>query len=79
MAFAFENAVARRPAGYISPERLTTLKHIFDMVCDEAAIPPEASGERSALAAKILLAGETITSEMMLVLTAMQAAMEQRR
>jgi hypothetical protein len=79
MPFAFENAVVERQAGYISPERLTTLKNIFDTVCDEAAIPPDARGDRDALAAKILATSETITSEMMLVLTAMQTAIDRRR
>ena len=79
MPFTFENAVIRRQAGYVSPERLMTLKNIFDTVCDEAAIPLDAGGDRDALATKILVAGETIESEMMLVLTAMQAAMDGRR
>ena len=43
MPFTFENAVVRRQAGYFSPERLTTLKNIFETVCDEAAIPADAS------------------------------------
>ena len=79
MPFTFESAVVRCRAGYISPERLTTLKNIFETVCDEAAIPADASGDRSALATKILVAGETIESEMMLVLAAMQTAMDGRR
>ena len=79
MPFTFESAVVRRPAGYFSPERLTTLKNIFETVCDEAAIPPDASSDRDALATKILVAGETITSEMVLVLTAMHVAMGLRR
>ena len=79
MPFTFENAVVQRRAGYFSPERLTTLKNIFETVCVEAGIPHDASGDRDALATKILVAGETIESEMMLVLTAMQAAMDCRR
>ncbi|MDO8352215.1 MAG: hypothetical protein Q7T14_02025 [Aestuariivirga sp.] len=79
MPFTFENAVVRHKAGYISPERLTTLKNIFETVCDEAAIPPDASGDRNALATKILVTSETIESEMMLVLAAMRAAMDGRR
>jgi hypothetical protein len=79
MPFSFEAAVVQRQAGYISPERLTTLKNIFETVCAEAAIPPDASGDRNALATKILVTSETIESEMMLVLTAMQAAMDGRR
>ena len=79
MPFTFENAVVRRPGGYFSPERLTTLKNIFETVCDEAAIPVDARSDRDALATKILVAGETINSEMMLVFTAMQAALDSRR
>lgn len=78
MPFTFENAVVRHKAGF-SAERLITLKNIFETVCDEAAIPADAGDDRHALATKILVAGETITSEMMLVLTAMQAALDGRR
>ena len=42
MPFTFESAVVRRQPGYFSPERLATLKNIFDTVCDEAAIPADA-------------------------------------
>jgi len=79
MPFTFENAVVRHKAGKFSAEQLITLKNIFETVCDEAAIPADARHDRNALAKKILVAGETITSEMMLVLTAMQAAMDGRR
>ena len=79
MPFTFETAVVRHRARSFSPERLATLKSIFETVCDEAAIPADAEGDRDALATKILVAGETINSEMMLVLTAMQAAMDGRR
>lgn len=79
MPFTFENAVVRHKAGSFSAERLLTLKNIFETVCDEAAIPADAGDDRHALATKILIAGETITSEMLLVLTAMQAAMDGRR
>jgi len=79
MPFTFENAVVRHKAGNFSAEKLVTLKNIFETVCEEAAIPADARDDRHALAAKILVAGETITSEMMLVLTAMQTAMDGRR
>ena len=46
MPFSFENAVVRRQASYISPERLATLKNIFETVCDEAAIPADATCDR---------------------------------
>ena len=60
MRFAVEDAAVRRQAGYFSPERLATLKMIFEAVCDEAAIPSDAKGERNALATRLLAAGETI-------------------
>lgn len=78
-SFSFENAVVRHPARSFSPERLATLRDIFETVCDEAAIPLEASGDRDALASKILVTSETIESEMMLVLAAMHTAMGLRR
>ena len=78
-SFSFENAVVRHKAGNLSAERLVTLKNIFETVCDEAAIPPDASGDHDALATKILVTSETIESEMMLVLAAMQTAMDGRR
>jgi hypothetical protein len=78
-SFAFENAVVRHPARSFSPERLATLKDIFETVCDEVAIPPDASSVQDALATKILRAGEAIESEMILALTVMQTAMKGRR
>ncbi len=78
-SFSFENAVVRHKTGKFSDERLATLKNIFETVCEEAAIPADAGGDRDALATKILVTSETIESEMMLVLAAMQAAMDGRR
>jgi hypothetical protein len=78
MRFAVEDAAVRRQAGYVSPERLATLKMIFEAVCAEAAIPSDAKGERNALATRLLAAGETIDSEMMLVVTAMKAVADYR-
>jgi hypothetical protein len=76
---AFEEAVVRHQAVAYSPERLAMLKNIFETVCDEAAIPADARSDRDALANKILIASETITSEMVLVLNAMHVAMGLRR
>lgn len=78
MPSAFEKVVVRHRARCLSPERLATLQSIFDTVCDEAAIPVTASGDRDALATKILVTSETIESELMLVLAAMQTAMDGR-
>jgi hypothetical protein len=76
--FAVEDAAVRRQAGYVSPERLATLKMIFEAVCNEAAIPSDAKGERNALATRLLAAGETVESEMMLVVAAMKAVSDYR-
>lgn len=76
--FTVKNAAVRRQAGFISPERLATLKMIFEAVCDEAAIAGDAEGERDALATRLLIAGETTASEMMLVLAAMKAVSDYR-
>jgi hypothetical protein len=73
------NATMHRQCGYISPERLTRLKMILEAVCDEAAIPSDANVERDALATRILVACETVESEMMLVVTAMEAVADHRR
>jgi hypothetical protein len=73
------NAAVHRQAGYISPERLTRLKMIFEAICDEVAIPSDAKVERDALATRILVACETVESEMMLFVTAMEAVADYRR
>jgi len=78
MRFAVEDAAVFRQAGYISPERLATLKMIFEAVCAEAAIPSDAKGERNALATRLMAAGETVESEMMLILAAMKAVADYR-
>jgi hypothetical protein len=69
----------RRSVGYVGPERLNTLKLIFDAVCAELAIPSDAAVEREFLAIKIMVAGKTVESEMLLVATAMEAIAEYRR
>jgi hypothetical protein len=76
--FTVENAAVRQQAGYFSPEKLATLKMIFEAVCDEIAIPSDAKGERDILATKLLDAGETVESEMMLIVTAMKAVADYR-
>ena len=76
--FAVEDAAVRRHAGYVSPERLATLKMIFEAVCNEAAIPNDAKGERNALATRLLAAGATVESEMMLVMAAMKVVADYR-
>jgi len=69
----------RRSGAYITPEKLTTLKMIFDAVCDELAIPSDATIERELLATRIMVMGQTVESEMILVTTAMEAIAEHRQ
>jgi hypothetical protein len=76
--FTDEGAAVRRKAGYFSPERLDTLKMIFEAVCAEAAVPSDAKGERNALATRLLAAGDTVESDMMLVVAAMKAVADYR-
>jgi hypothetical protein len=66
-------------AGYVSPERLTTFKLIFEAVCDELAIPRDAIVERELLAIKIMVAGKAVQSEMMLITIAMEAIADHRQ
>jgi hypothetical protein len=76
--FTVENAAVHRQAGYVSPEKLAKLKMIFEAVCDEAAIASDAKGERNALATRLLVACETVESEMLLVVAAMKAVADYR-
>ena len=77
--FRYEKLVTRRSGTYISPEKLTTLKMIFDAVCDELAIPGDATIERELLAARIMVMGQSVESEMILVTTAMEAITDYRQ
>lgn len=43
----------------MNPEKLETLRRVFDAVCEEAAIPESAKSERNDLAEKLLTAGVT--------------------
>jgi hypothetical protein len=44
----------------MNPEKLDTLRRVFDAVCVEAAIPESAKSERNELAEKLLTAGVTV-------------------
>jgi hypothetical protein len=52
---------------------------IFDAVCDELAIPSDATIERELLATRIMVMGQTVESEMILVTTAMEAIADHRQ
>jgi hypothetical protein len=44
----------------MNPEKLETLRRVFETVCEEAAIPESAKSERNELAEKLLTAGVTV-------------------
>jgi hypothetical protein len=77
--FRYGKLATRRSGTYITPEKLTTLKMIFDAVCDELAIPDDATIERELLATRIMVMGQTVESEMILVTTAMEAIADHRQ
>ena len=77
--FRYGKLATRRSGTYITPEKLTTLKMIFDAVCDELAIPSDATIERELLATRIMVMGQTVESEMILVTTAMEAIADHRQ
>lgn len=77
--FSYGKPATRRSGAYITPEKLTTLKMIFDAVCDELAIPSDATIERELLATRIMVMGQTVESEMILVTTAMEAIADHRQ
>ena len=77
--FTYGKLPTRRAGTYITPEKLTTLKMIFDAVCDELAIPSDATIERELLATRIMVMGRTVESEMILVTTAMEAVADHRQ
>jgi hypothetical protein len=54
--FTMDDLVSRN----MNPEKLETLRRVFDTVCEEAAIPESAMSERNELAEKLLTAGVTV-------------------
>lgn len=54
--FTMDDLVSRN----MNPEKLETLRRVFDTVCAEAAIPESAKSERNELADKLLTAGVTV-------------------
>jgi hypothetical protein len=75
----FKDPDFRKEAGAFAPDRLTVLRHIFDTVCEEAAIPPNATAERNEVANKLLQASATIGYEPLLLAAARRAIAEYRR
>lgn len=74
-----EDLAIRNEAGVISPERLSTLKRVFDTVCQEAAIPVDAKNERNDLAHKLIVASSTAEEESLLLVLARNAVANYRR
>ncbi len=54
--FTMDDLVSRN----MNPEKLETLRRVFETVCEEAAIPESAKSERNELAEKLLTAGVTV-------------------
>ena len=75
----FRNEKLAKCRGYITPEKLNTLKMIFDAVCDELAIPKDSKSEREILATRIMVMGQTVESEMILVTTAVELITDRRQ
>ena len=75
----FEDLAVRNQAGFVSPEKLSTLKRVFDAICHEAAIPVEAKIERNDLAHKLITASSTAEDETLLMVFARNAVNNYRR
>jgi hypothetical protein len=76
---SFEDLAIRNQAGILTPEKLATLKRVFDAICQEFKIPPAAKSERNDLAQKILAAAATIEHEPLLLVFARNAVAKYRR
>ena len=75
----FEDLAVRNQAGFISPEKLSMLKRVFDAMCAEAAIPAGAKSERDDLAHKLITASSTAEDEALLLVFARNAVNNYRR
>ena len=65
--FTLESISLREDASYFSPEKLALLKRIFDRVCEEAEIPPDAKEKRDELAVRLLVASKITEEEPALI------------
>jgi len=77
--FTLESIALREDASYFSPEKLALLKRIFDMVCKEAKISPEAREKRDDLAVRMLVASKIAEDEPSLTAFARKVIAESRR
>jgi hypothetical protein len=74
----FEDLAVRNQAGFFSPEKLSTLKRVFDTVCEEAAIPVGTKSERNDLAMKLITAASIEEHESLLLVFARKAVANYR-
>jgi hypothetical protein len=70
--------LAQRHPEYMSPEKRSLLRYVFDTVCKEAGIFANATEERIELAARILETAKTIDSEYFLIAAGHEAIAEIR-
>jgi hypothetical protein len=75
----FEDLAVRNQTGNLTPEKLATLRRVFDAICEEFKIPLSAKSERNDLAHKILTAAGTIEYEPLLLIFARNAVAKYRR
>jgi hypothetical protein len=76
--FTLESIALREDASYFSPEKLTLLKRIFDMVCEEAKFPSDAKEKRDELAIRMLVASKITEDESSLIAFARKVISESR-
>ena len=74
----FEDLAVRVQTGNLTPEKLATLRRVFDAICEEFKIPLSAKSERNDLAHKILTAAGTIEHESLLLVFARNAVAKYR-
>ena len=77
--FTRQSIAVRANGSYFSPEKLATLKRIFETVCAEASISHDANDERESLASKMLIAGESNDDEASLFAAALKAIADYRK
>ena len=76
---SFEDLAVRVQTGNLTPEKLATLRRVFDAICEEFKIPLSAKSERNDLAYKILTAAGAMEYEPLLLIFARNAVAKYRR
>jgi len=77
--FSKESISELSKGGYYDAEVMATLKRIFDVICEEAAIPVNATAERNWLARQMLQAWSTSPDGAGLIHAARQAVADYRK